>query len=778
MKNTNLTVLVCGHDLKFLTPFVERLENSKGITTRTLMHKGHHMDDERAAEEALAWADVVFCEWALGNAAWFSRRKRDDQVLIVRLHMQEVRARDRLDFIWTTDWERVDRLILITNHVYDWMRQEFAVLASRSALVYNPIPAKGALNLPKNSNVRFVLGFVGIVPALKRLDLAVDVLKCLRAKDKRYTLRVKGSLPTDYPWMAQRTAEMSWYTQVFEDLRELREAGVVVFDPHGPNMAEWYQGIGHILSVSDIEGSHQAVAEGMATGCVPAIRDWEGAGRIYPAKYVASTVEALATIILQNSNVDVFGHESEYCRAFAQERFDQESVCDVLEACLLQEARRNTHLQLRAPRRRAVLFAAPTILILAYIPIGSRSGYRIRVEQEIKTLIQQGCIVHLSCLVPAGGGSNIGNSDLKTRKIEEDAHIQEFLELGCAVHLIEIEDFFRKHADATSFPAVTALLSDLIKKHHIDVIHAEALYCARLAAMVKEAMPNIAFSIDWHGVAPEEARMGGSHESRVKAMEDAERLLLHACDLNVFVSKVMETHYCKKYDFKTLRHVTVPCCVSDERFPVLHVEDATKMPADGALIFAYAGTMVDWQCGPEMIELFSALHRHDARCRFMLLVPKSDQPKVHEYAERSGLPQEAYNMTEVAHHEVPGRLRQSHVGVLIRKNDPVNVVSSPTKFGEYLAAGLPVLMTDCIGDFSQLVADQSVGFVIPSECLNKQGMLLDQKMLEGLIIFVEQARRERLPIGRKCQMLAKHLLLWENASRNWLDAYKGLGNEP
>ena len=775
MKKSNISILVCGHDQKFLAPLIRRLEGmAEGISVRILPHAGHHITDERAAEEALDWADVIWCEWALGNAAWFSQRKRDDQVLIVRLHLQEVQARDRIDFIWAIDWEKVDRLILITHHVYDWIRREFPILASRATLVYNPIPARESLNLPKLTDTRFVLGFVGVVPARKRLDIAIDVLKRLHVTDKRYVLRIKGALPSDYPWMAQRTAEMNWYAQVFESLRELREVGRVIFEPHGPDMAEWYKGIGHILSVSDFEGSHQAVAEGMASGCVPAIRDWEGADRIYPAKYVGPTAEVLANLILNNTEVSTFERESEYCRAFAQERFDETPVCDAMESIIAHEQRRKASLQCDVSEWHEVLFATPTVMILAYIPIESRSGYRIRVEQEIQILIQQGCIVHLVCLLPKQERTSSGKGTPQDWASREQAHVQEFAAMGCTVHPLEVHDLFRMNADASSFPEVTTTIAALVTAHHVDVIHAEALYCARLAATVKQTVPGVVFSIDWHGVIPEETRMGGAHENRVKALEAAEQLMLRGCDLNVFVSQAMQTHYGKKYGLQTLRHVTVPCCVSDHSFPVLDQDDAASLTDNDHLLFAYAGTMADWQCGAEMIEIFSALHRYDARCRFMLLVPKSDQPKVQEYAQRSGLPQEAFKMTEVAHHEVPGRLRDCHVGVLLRKNDPVNIVSSPTKFGEYLAAGLPVLMTDGIGDFSQLVIDQKVGFVVKSEYLEKQELLFGKQVLSDLVEFAEEAKNKKPSMRRTCQTIARDLLMWESAARKWITAYQNL----
>lgn len=273
MIKTKINLLICGHDLKFITPLVKRCREQGIYDVKILEHQGHLITDEIAAFEGLAWADVIFCEWALGNAVWFSHRKRPEQTLIVRLHAQEIRSRIRISFIWEIDWKKVDRLILITDYLYDWMCREFPSIASKCSLIYNPISARESLDLPKSIDSRFVLGFVGIVPARKRLDLAVALLKKLREKDKHFILRVKGAMPSDYSWMAQRKTEMDWYNRVFDEISSLRESGNIVFDPHDPNMAEWYRQVGHILSVSDFEGSHQAVAEGMAAGCVPTIRN-------------------------------------------------------------------------------------------------------------------------------------------------------------------------------------------------------------------------------------------------------------------------------------------------------------------------------------------------------------------------------------------------------------------------------------------------------------------------------------------------------------------------
>ncbi|MBN2319356.1 MAG: glycosyltransferase family 4 protein [Acidobacteria bacterium] len=760
MTEERINLLVCGHDLKFIKPLIDRCETSGRYNIKIFTYNGHDIWDEAAAKSALDWAHVIFCEWALGNAVWFSQQKRPDQILIVRLHLQEIQSRNRTNYIWEIDWSQVDRLILITHYLYDWVCSNIPAVAPRCALIYNPIPAKGRLNQPKNPESRYVLGMVGIIPARKRMDIAIEILRELLRYSPEYILRIKGALPSEYSWMQQRVDEMNWYRKVFDGLSDLQKINRVVFDPHSPDMEKWYRDIGQVLSVSDFEGSHQAVAEGMASGCVPVIRNWEGASRIYPGRYVRSSIEQMVELIKENSDLDTFRSESEYCRNFAQQQFDELDICSQIESIIHQELGRNSQSKACKSSSVKIRRILPTFLILAYIPIGSRNGYRIRVEQEIRILKRHGCKVHLACMVPPQNYKGDGSI--------ASEHKQELQSLGCDVHFLPVNDIFRMDNDMQPFRPLIAQLVAIAGSANADIVHAEALYCARIASEVKKTMQNITFSIDWHGINPEESTMYGAHENRIKALEEMEKELLGQSDLNIFVSRQMSKHYEDKYGLTHLKHEIVPCCVSDT-----FLNDNYFTPIDGItekhLVFGYAGTMANWQCGAEMIQLFSRLYKASPESRFVFLVPKSDQSKLYEYIEHVELPSHCYLVKEVPHHEVPAWLKAFHVGVLLRKNNPVNLVSSPTKYAEYLAAGVPVLVTDCVGDYSEHVKKHNVGLVIPESNFENEG--ISPACLFEILEMAKNSKSRRFSISRKCREAARELD-WEYTIRKWIDAYK------
>ena len=71
---------------------------------------------------------------------------------------------------------------------------------------------------------------------------------------------------------------MNWYQVQFDRIQSDPSLnGHVYFDEWGTDVPQWFEKINYILSVSDYEGSHQAVAEGAASGAVPTILKWDGA---------------------------------------------------------------------------------------------------------------------------------------------------------------------------------------------------------------------------------------------------------------------------------------------------------------------------------------------------------------------------------------------------------------------------------------------------------------------------------------------------------------------
>ncbi|MBI4579191.1 MAG: glycosyltransferase, partial [Planctomycetes bacterium] len=322
-----LRVLFNGHDLKFARHFIQHFSDRPGYEVRVDEWRGHDIFDADQSEALLRWADVIFCEWCLGNARWYSRHKRPGQRLIVRLHHQEM----QLPYRYQLEWPNVDAVIFINAQHYASFAREQPENRDKAVLIFNAIDCR-AFDQPKLPGVEFNLGFVGMNPMRKRPDLAFDILARLRSVDPRYTLSFKTSMPWEYWWLWERQEEREFFSRFFAVLEASPHRNAVVFDPQGDNMSEWYSKIGFILSTSDHEGSHQAVAEGMAAACVPVIRDWDGATPLYPARFLFSRTQEAVELIRRLGEQEVHRRVEAENKSYARKHFDVSAILPQIEA--------------------------------------------------------------------------------------------------------------------------------------------------------------------------------------------------------------------------------------------------------------------------------------------------------------------------------------------------------------------------------------------------------------------------------------------------------------
>ncbi|MEA2530382.1 MAG: hypothetical protein QOG89_2026 [Thermomicrobiales bacterium] len=327
-------ILFAGHDFKFLRFLLSHFREQPDYCVLTDDYESHALGNKAKSAELLKQADVIFCEWCLGNAEWYSHHALKHQKLIVRLHAQEV----RLGFLDRINWQRVDRIVIVSEHYFDMFTERVPSMAGRALLLRNAVDCE-SFDKPKRDGSEFNLGLLGICPRQKSPHLAIEIVRRLRVVDERYRLFIKGKHPSEYEWLWARPEERAYYERFYDDVNRSDLADSVVFDEFGDDVAEWFTEIGTILSTSEHESAHLAVAEGMASGAVPVIRGWAGARRHYPERYVvqheaeAFVTEAVATILERDNPIGRL-QESRFCKAFVRDNFDRRCIIRQYEELL------------------------------------------------------------------------------------------------------------------------------------------------------------------------------------------------------------------------------------------------------------------------------------------------------------------------------------------------------------------------------------------------------------------------------------------------------------
>ena len=128
--------------------------------------------------------------------------------------------------------------------------------------------------------------------------------------------------------MANRPAEMRYYEQQYDRINwDTDLAGAVTFDPHGDDMADWYEKIGIVLSVSDFESFHLTLADGAAAGALPVSLAWPGSDQIYPTSWLAASVpDIVQRIISAKASPESWREAALLATSFVEERFNKPDV--------------------------------------------------------------------------------------------------------------------------------------------------------------------------------------------------------------------------------------------------------------------------------------------------------------------------------------------------------------------------------------------------------------------------------------------------------------------
>ena len=324
-------VLIASHDNKFLNQVLLELKGNNQIEIRFDNWKTTAQHDQKLSEQLLDWADIILCEWAVGPAVFYSQNKKEHQKLLIRLHRFEITTERPYEI----KAENVDSFIVVSDYIkdfciknYHWHEDIITVMPQFADTHH--------FDRSKISGYEYNLGLLGCIPSLKRLDRSLDILEELRKKDKRYVLYIKSKMPWEVPFIWNKEEERAYYSKQFNRIESshwLKDA--VVFDGYGNDVAVWFRKIGWILSTSDIEGCHTAVAEAMSSGSQAAIFDWPGSAGVYSNNEIFSSPTDAAHHILNNSefNKNQIQSQREYCF----NKFDISKTLDFYSNFILNE---------------------------------------------------------------------------------------------------------------------------------------------------------------------------------------------------------------------------------------------------------------------------------------------------------------------------------------------------------------------------------------------------------------------------------------------------------
>jgi glycosyltransferase involved in cell wall biosynthesis len=366
------------------------------------------------------------------------------------------------------------------------------------------------------------------------------------------------------------------------------------------------------------------------------------------------------------------------------------------------------------------------------IPVFGQKGCSIHVQEVIRAFRQQGATVELFA-VRWGDEPPADLADLKTHRLP-------LVPKG--------EPSLREQVALAINPD---LQTDLELNGPFDLIY-ERYSLWSYSAMEFAQAQNIPGILEVNAPLIEEQAEHRGLVHRGQAEGVAERVFRAASGI-VAVSEEVKA-YLSRWGIANKVQV-IPNGVNHQRFAA-SVESAIPKKPDTFTV-GFVGSLKPWHGLSHLVNAFAQLHHQVPQSRLLIVGDGPQRDSLQADLEQKGLSTVTHLTGAVSPADIPALLRSMDVAISPYPAN-LNFYFSPLKVVEYMAAGLPVVVSD-IGQLSHLVSHGETGWLCPA---GDELALADA--LERLWLFPDL--RERLGQTGRRYILAHHT--WERVAERIL----------
>jgi glycosyltransferase involved in cell wall biosynthesis len=250
--------------------------------------------------------------------------------------------------------------------------------------------------------------------------------------------------------------------------------------------------------------------------------------------------------------------------------------------------------------------------------------------------------------------------------------------------------------------------------HRIRIVHARSYVPCAIALVVRWlclGRPRVIFDMRGFWVDERAEARGWRRDRRIyRAGKWLERRLLRGAGEIVTLNHGARAEVARLGG--TAPVTVIPTCVDVERF----TRDTGAPPPVFApwrdrLIFVYVGAAGFWQ-DPRTLAAFLAVAREEREDLAVVCLLRAGAEEMRRALAGAGLDTISHVGENVRAAELPRWLSAASVGLIWYRPAFSRLGNFPTKLGEYLACGLPVVIAGATADSVELVTRERVGVVV------------------------------------------------------------------
>ncbi|MBS7563842.1 glycosyltransferase [Mucilaginibacter sp. Bleaf8] len=129
-------------------------------------------------------------------------------------------------------------------------------------------------------------------------------------------------------------------------------------------------------------------------------------------------------------------------------------------------------------------------------------------------------------------------------------------------------------------------------------------------------------------------------------------------------------------------------------------------------VFSYLGSIGGWYLTQDMIRLLGVIYQHIPKAKFLFISPDRHH-EIKQMCLQAGMPDTDVHTVYAKRSEIPALLSLSAFSVFFIKACYSKQAASPTKHGEIMSMGIPVISNSGVGDVDEIINTYKSGILIP-----------------------------------------------------------------
>ena len=308
------------------------------------------------------------------------------------------------------------------------------------------------------------------------------------------------------------------------------------------------------------------------------------------------------------------------------------------------------------------------------------------------------------------------------------------------------------------------LIKDLIigiyfcLKYKVEIIHCRGYLTNSIGLIIKFFFKNIKLVFDMRALWPEEVALGlkgGRRNLIYKMLKLLEKVSIKKSDAIISLTDNAKDYLIKIYQFNPKKIYTIPTCVDLKRFQYINPSNIHKKK------FSCIGTIIsDWFLLDWLKTFFQCVQEYDGNAIFEIISNDRKETLLSklnfDYSISSKL-----IIRSASYEEMPNLISSHSASAMFFKPDISKLGSSPTRLGEILAVGRPIICNSGVGDLNAIINPNKVGIVVDDP---KHNIMISA--VEKLYVLINDPAT-----SAKCRQLAEEYYSIYSGSQKYSQIY-------